>query len=156
IDVQQGLLHPSSGLGLDGGERLLQRIGALLAAARAGGLPVIFVRHDGGAGDDLEAGSAGWELHPALGRRASEPIVEKRSPVSFRDTELARALRDRGIERLILCGAQSDFCVDTTCRRAASEGYAVVLAADAHGTVGNGVIDAPTIVRHENRTLAGF
>lgn len=156
IDVQQALLYPPAGPALAGAERLLQRIGALIAAARSRGLPVVFVRHDGGKGDDLEAGTPGWDLHAALGRRSNEPIVEKRHADSFRDTELSQVLRRAGIERLILCGAQSDFCVDTTCRRAASEGYQVVLAADAHGTFDNGVIDAATIVAHENRTLRSF
>jgi len=156
IDVQQGLLYPPAGPSLSAAERLLERVGALLAAARGTGLPVIFVRHDGGKGDDLEAGTPGWELHAALGRRPDEPIVDKRFADSFRETDLAQVLRSRGTERLILCGAQSDFCVDTTTRRAASEGYRVVLAADAHGTFDNGVIDAATIVRHENRTLRSF
>jgi nicotinamidase-related amidase len=156
IDVQQGLLYPPSGPTLDGAECLLDRVGTLLQAARAQKLPVVFVRHDGGPGDDLEAGTPGWELHSALRRRADEPIVDKRHPDSFRDTALNDVLRRQGIERLILCGAQSDFCVDTTCRRAASEGYRVVLAADAHATFDNGVIDAATIVRHENRTLRSF
>lgn len=156
IDVQQGLLQPPTGPAMPGAAQLLDRVGALLAAARAQDLPVIFVRHDGGRGDDLEAGTQGWELHAALGRRAGEPVVEKRHPDSFRDTELSDLLRRQGIERLILCSAQSDFCVDTTTRRAASEGYAVVLAADAHATFDNGVIDAATIVRHENVTLRSF
>jgi len=156
IDVQQALLHPLTGPAMPGASRLVERIGALLAAARAEGLPVVFVRHDGGQGDDLEAGTPGWELHEALDRRAAEPIVEKRFADSFRDTRLNEVLREQGVERLILCGAQSDYCVDTTTRRAASEGYRVVLAADAHGTFDNGVIDAATIVRHENRTLRSF
>jgi aminoglycoside 6'-N-acetyltransferase len=156
IDVQQGLVAPPAGPALHEGSALLARIARLLAAARAAGLPVVFVRHDGGRGDELEAGTAGWQLHPALGVRADEPVVEKRFADAFRGTTLAEVLRDRDIGRLILCGAQSDFCVDTTCRRAASEGFAVVLVGDAHSTVHNGVIDAPTIIRHENRVLGSF
>ena len=156
IDVQQGLLQPPKGPAMPGAAALLDRVGALLAAARAQTLPVVFVRHDGGKGDDLEAGTPGWNLHQALGRRAEEPIVEKRFSDAFRETELSEVLRRRDIARLILCGAQSDFCIDTTTRRAASEGYAVVLASDAHGTFDNPVIDAGTIVRHENWTLQSF
>ena len=104
----------------------------------------------------MQAGTPGWQLHPALGARPGEPVVEKQHPDSFRGTNLGALLRQLRVQRLVLCGAQSDYCVDTTCRRAASEGFAVVLAADAHSTVGNGVIDAATIIRHENRTLGSF
>lgn len=156
IDVQAALVRPPAGPPLHDHQGLLERIGALLAAARAAGLPVVFVRHDGGEGDDLEAGTPGWDLHPALARRPDEPIVEKRHPDSFRDTDLGALLRQKGITRLVICGAQSDFCVDTTTRRAASEGFGVVLAADAHATFDNGVIDAATIARHTNRTLRSF
>jgi nicotinamidase-related amidase len=156
IDVQAGLVQPAVGEALHDSQGLLARIGGLIAAARDAGLPVIFVRHDGGAGDELQAGTPGWQLHPALGARPGEPVVEKQHADSFRGTNLGALLRQLRVQRLVLCGAQSDYCVDTTCRRAASEGFAVVLAADAHSTVGNGVIDAATIIRHENRTLAGF
>ena len=39
-----------------------------------------------------------------------------------------------GVERLVMCGLQTEFCVDATCRAAFSRGFEVVLAADAHST----------------------
>ena len=44
------------------------------------GVPVIYVRHDGGPGDPLEAGRPGWDIHPVLEPAADEVIVEKRAP----------------------------------------------------------------------------
>ena len=38
------------------------------------------------------------------------------------------------MRRLVIAGAQTDYCIRTTAQRAATEGYAVVLASDAHTT----------------------
>ncbi|MNW18398.1 Isochorismatase family protein [compost metagenome] len=57
---------------------------------------------------------------------------------------------------MIVCGAQSDFCVDTTVRRALALGYEVVLVADAHSTLDNGVLVAAQIIAHHNTTLGNM
>ncbi len=59
-----------------------------------------------------------------------------------------------GANRLIVVGAQSEVCVDTTCRRAFSLGFDVVLPADGHSTWDNDVLTASQIIAHTNRTLA--
>jgi len=57
---------------------------------------------------------------------------------------------------LIICGLQTDFCVDTTVRRAFTLGYHVTLVADAHSTLDNGVLTAAQIIAHHNATLGNF
>jgi len=46
--------------------------------------------------------------------------------------------------------------VDTTVRRALGLGYGVVLVADAHSTVDNGVLSAAQIIAHHNATLSNI
>ena len=53
-------------------------------------------------------------------------------------------------------GMRTEMCVDTTCRRAISEGYDVTLVADAHATVDSEVLPAAQIIAHHNYTLDGF
>ena len=60
------------------------------------------------------------------------------------------------ISRLVIGGIQSDFCVDTTCRQAATLGYDVRLVADAHSTLDNEHLKARQIVAHHNRILGSF
>ena len=59
------------------GEAVLNRVAGLLDRARASGIPVFHVRHDGGSGDDLERGTPGWEIHPAVAPKDGEPIIDK-------------------------------------------------------------------------------
>ena len=155
IDVQSGMFGAEHGPPIHAGEALLASIATLLARARAAGSPVIYVRHDGGKGDMLEYGAPAWEIHAAIAPRPGERIVDKRTPDSFHETTLAAELAAAGAARLVLCGAQTEYCVDTTCRRAAALGYPAVLVADAHSTWDNGVLTATQIIAHTNRTLAG-
>jgi nicotinamidase-related amidase len=82
--------------------------------------------------------------------------VRKTTPDSFNLTELHALLQARGITHLVICGLQSDFCVDSTVRRALALGYEVILAADAHSTVDNGVLSAAQIIAHHNTTLSNI
>jgi nicotinamidase-related amidase len=153
IDVQRGMFMPPTPAYCS--EEVAARIAALLARARAGGTPIFHVQHDGGPGDVLERGSEGWHLHPTVAPSVGEPIVEKRYCSAFQDTPLAERLSEAGIERLILAGLQTEFCIDTTCRAAAALGYKVVLVSDAHTTFDSPVLPAAQIIAHHNRVLQG-
>ena len=83
-------------------------------------------------------------------------MVQKRHPDAFQDTNLQRELESRGIERLIVTGIQTEYCVDTTCRRAYSLGYGVTLVEDAHSTWDTDLLTAPQIIAHHNDVLGGW
>lgn len=153
IDLQAGMFDGRAVPAMPGGPALLGRIRQILDKARAAGAPVIFVRHGGGAGHLLEPGSPGWPIAAELGRRDDEPVIDKAFPDSFRETGLQAALEARGIRTLVICGAQSEYCIDTTVRRASSLGYEIVLVQDGHGSWGNDVVAADQVIAHENKTL---
>jgi nicotinamidase-related amidase len=142
------------------GVELLARLCGSVARARAAGVPVIFVRNCGGPGDPDEPGTWGWELSPALPRLAGEPIVDKRSANAFVGTRLDSLLRARGVRRVIVCGVQTGFCVQATCRGAGERRYKVTLVEDGNSTfdsyeVATEVImtqnvELPSIVRLES------
>jgi len=50
----------------------------------------------------------------------------------------------------------TDYCVDTTSRRAVSVGYDVTLVSDAHTTIDNKLLTAAQIIAHHNALLDGF
>jgi nicotinamidase-related amidase len=138
------------------GESLIARIGDLIARARTAGVPVIYVQHCGVKGEIDEPGSPAWEIHPAIAPVADELVVQKRHPDAFQETPLQAELVSRGIKRLVLAGMQTEYCVDTTCRRAYSLGYDVTLVGDAHSTWDTEHLTAPQIIAHHNATLGGW
>jgi nicotinamidase-related amidase len=154
IDMQEAMLMPSNPPHDRDG--VVDRIAGLLARARTGRVPVIYVQHDGGAGDELERGLDGWKIHAPIAPQPGEPIVEKRHTSAFQDTDFESLLKPAGIDRLVLCGMQSDFCVDATTRAAAGLGYEVVLVSDAHTTFASQSLTAAEVQARQNQALSAF
>ena len=155
IDIQQGMFGPDEICHEP--ERLLANAGSLLARARAAGVPVFHVQHceEGGP---FAPNTAAWQIRSRVraGIRAGEPVTEKWACSSFYKTGLDERLRAAGIDRLVIAGLQSEFCIDTACRVAQSLGYRVTLAGDAHSTMDSPVIKAGNIIRHHNYVLSGI
>ena len=85
-----------------------------------------------------------------------EPIVHKTACDAFFETILGAELGSRRVERLIVVGCMTEYCIDTTVRRAISLGYDVTLVADGHLTVDSGVLTFDQIISHHNSLLDGF
>jgi nicotinamidase-related amidase len=62
----------------------------------------------------------------------------------------------QGVTQLVVRGLQSDFCVDTTTRRGLGLGYPVMLVADGHSTVDNGILTAAQSSAHHTATRANI
>jgi nicotinamidase-related amidase len=134
-------------------KRVIENINDLSAKAREAGIPVILIQHEE-QGDQLQHGSEGWQLAESLKTSPQDLRVRKTNRDSFYRTHLQAQLQDLGIDRLIICGLQTDYCVNATVRQALNLGYDVVLAADAHSTVDNGNLAAEDIITEHNADLA--
>lgn len=107
-------------------------------------------------GTVLEFASDGWKLQPDLEIGAKDVFVRKTTPDSFQNTELQRILKDRDIASVAVCGYATEFCVDTTVRRAAALGFSVTLVGDAHTTHDKSQLPAIQIRNHHNLTLSNI
>jgi len=130
-----------------------ERIAVLLAQARTSGILVIFIQHDHAHYPPMKPGTPGWQIHPALAPSEGERVIRKQASDAFYETTLRRELDASGIKRIVVTGMQTEYCVDTTCRRALSEGYDVTLAADGHTTGDTDILSAEEIIAHHNTTL---
>ncbi|MGY4827644.1 cysteine hydrolase family protein [Sphaerotilaceae bacterium SBD11-9] len=151
IDVQRALC--SGQWAMFDIDRVIARINSVIAQARAAGAPVVLVQHEEAEGP-LQVGAEGWQLDERLAVLPTDPRIRKTASDAFHRTALHALLQSEGVDRVVACGLQSEFCVDSTVRGALAHGYPVVLVADGHSTLDNGVLSATQITAHHNATLS--
>lgn len=160
IDIQRGILGSPSPARkeaiLRAFDETVARVVKLMESAREASIPVIFVQHDGGVGDRLERNTEGWQLHPQISPKPGEVLIHKRACDAFFETPLSSELARYGAKELIVCGCMTQYCIDTTVRRAVSLGYDVVLASDGHMTTDTRALSFEQIIEHHNALLDGF
>jgi len=161
IDVQNAILsglapphrQPVIDVALDA---MVARLAEVKTTARTAGLPVILVQHDGPDDHRVRMGSDGWRLRSEIAPEDGDIVVHKSACDSFYETDLEAQLKARGVTHLVLGGCMSQFCVDTTVRRAVSQGYDVTLLGDGHMTADMGCLTFDQIITHHNKVLDGF
>jgi nicotinamidase-related amidase len=107
-------------------------IAALVAAWRAAGRPLVLVRHDSDEdGSPLRRGTPGNALRPEV-EGPHDLLVTKQVNSAFHgDPDLAGWLRDRGLDRIAICGITTNHCCETTARIGGNLGFDVRFVADA-------------------------
>ena len=135
VDVQNDYF-PGGKMELSGMDAAAENCASLLEAFRTGGMPVYHIQHlsvQPGATFFIPE-SEGCEINSAVTPLAEEPVIRKHFPSAFRDTGLHQALSESGIDELVICGAMTHMCIDTTTRAAFDLGYRCDLLEDACAT----------------------
>lgn len=131
-------------------DAVVGRIAGLVERARAAGVPVTWVQHHD---EELERGSDGWQIVPELVPGDGEPVVHKAYGDAFAETDLVERLSEQGVRELVLCGAQTDWCIRSTLHGALLRGYPVALVGDAHTTADTVLDGEPLLARELVRSL---
>jgi nicotinamidase-related amidase len=132
IDAQNE--YVSGKLPLAGVDAALAQIAKLLAAARAGGTPVIQIAQRGRSGGLFDPDGPNFKFAAQAAPRAGEAVVEKPLPNAFAKTDLQAKLQASGKKKLIIAGFMTHVCVSATARSALDHGYGVTVASDAAAT----------------------
>lgn len=152
IDMQVDFASEAGGSGshdLTDARRAIVQAGRLADAARAAGVPCVFVRLVTRAGEETPI-LREWQARrgqgddPPLCREGTpgaafvgpqpepgEIVISKSRYSAFTGTDLAGQLRARGIDTLVLTGLTTECCIDTTARDAFERDFHVVIATDA-------------------------
>lgn len=83
---------------------------------------VIHVKHGDGKGA---------EIHPNVAPLAGEKIIVKHEVNSFLNTDLLDYLHKNGIKNLVLCGMQTNMCLEGATRAASDYGFKCTVIDDA-------------------------
>jgi nicotinamidase-related amidase len=134
IDVQQGFDDPYWGDrdNPDAEANIARLVQAWADAAR----PIVLVRHDSRTpGSPLASGSPGNALKPVVADAPHDLFVTKHVNSAFYgEPDLQAWLDERGVRQLVICGIQTNQCVETTARMGGNLGYDVTLPIDATHT----------------------
>ena len=145
MDVQRGIVER-----FGGDDGLLDRTAEAIAAARANGIPVIYVRvafragapevsprnrafaalRDAGGMDESGDTTA---IHPAVAPQPGDVVVTKRRVSAFAGSDLEVVLRAGGVDALALCGIATSGVVLSTLREAADKDFELTVLRDACG-----------------------
>ena len=162
VDVQNDFADPAGSLSVKGGDAVVPVINGEIDMARSAGATIVATQDwhpvstphfekDGGIWPvHCVGGTWGAELHPELAFPDGARRVRKgsngedgysgftmRDPTTGEEmpTELDGLLRDNGIERVVVVGLATDYCVSATALDATRLGYETSLLTDAIAAV---------------------
>jgi nicotinamidase-related amidase len=111
------------------------RIAELLAAFRTSNAPIFHIRHASmRPNSSFAPGATGYPVKDEAREIEGEPVIVKRVNSAFIGTDLEDRLRAADIKTLIICGATTNHCVETTTRMAGNLGFDACLVRDATWT----------------------
>ena len=174
IDMQNAYASPGgyvdlAGFDIGGAAATIDRIAAVLATARAAGLPVVYLQN-GWDADYVEAGGPGspnhyksnalktmrarpelhgkllargswdYEIVDALAPQPGDIRVHKTRYSAFFHSQLDSVLRARGIRNILFVGIATNVCVESTLRDAFHLEYFGVMLDDATHHLGPDII----------------
>jgi nicotinamidase-related amidase len=130
IDVQNSLVseHPFQE------DNLINSLVNLISACRDKGIEVIYVQHNDKDDESLIRGSYGWQIYDKIKPMDSEMVFHKNFNSAFRNTGLKDYLDSKGYDTLILCGMQTEYCIDTSVKVAFEYGFNLLIPEDGVST----------------------
>lgn len=162
VDVQNDFADPVGSLAVSGGAEIIPVVNAEVERAEAAGATVVYTQdwhpeitphfqRDGGTWPvHCVHDTWGAALHPSLRVVAEGLRVRKgvggedgysaftvRDPVSGEEhpTDLEARLRERAIQRVVVCGLATDYCVKASVLDARRLGFETIVLTDAIGAV---------------------
>jgi nicotinamidase-related amidase len=132
IDIQNDYF-PGGKMELVDMEEAVKKAVELLKIFRTLDKPIFFIKHLSKRPNAtfFIPGTLGIDFHESVSPLPEEAVIEKHFPNSFSQTELLCKLKEKHVTNLVICGAMSHMCIDTTVRAAKELGFTCTLIDDA-------------------------
>jgi len=142
IDMLKEHLSPGTASEVPRARAIVPALRAHLDAARAAGVPIVYVvdEHDpddedlspvDGWGAHNIRGSEGTDVWPELAPQARDRVVKKSTYSSFTGSDLANVLDELKVDTLVVTGCLTEIGILATATEALQRGFAVEVPADA-------------------------
>jgi nicotinamidase-related amidase len=120
---EQDFYFPGGHLPLVNPEAASEKTAIVLKMFREQNLPVIHIQHAGGS-----------PIHKTVEPLPGEKVITKTEANGFNGTNLLNYLVSLKIKRLVICGMQTQMCVEATTRAAYDLGFKCIVVEDACAT----------------------
>ncbi|MGL4523267.1 MAG: cysteine hydrolase family protein [Bacilli bacterium] len=137
IDLQNGVCFDSEHLHKL--PELLVLVNSRIKTFREKQKPIIFVQH---TDEELRGGEYLWALHDELDVHSDDLFVSKQHANSFYQTNLQEMLQQLNVNAIELCGAQTEYCMDSTIKYAHGLGYKLYMVEKGTSTLNNDYMTA--------------
>ena len=148
IDLQRGFDDPEWGRRSNPAAE--ENAARLIDIWRGRSQPIVFVQHDSRMkGSPLSPDHPGHQFKPQV---TGQPdlLVHKSVHSAFHGKpDLHLWLRSRGVDAIVICGVQTNFCCETTARVGSDLGYKTTFVLDATYTFDQRAGDGSTIVAED-------
>ncbi|UXN57697.1 cysteine hydrolase family protein [Phyllobacterium zundukense] len=135
IDVQKAFDEMEAVDNRRNNPEAVARIAELLAAFRRSKASIIHIRHSNQKPQSrFNPAQSGHQVIEEARERPDEPVLVKTVNSSFIGTDLEQRLRNSGIHGVVIVGATTNHCVETTTRMAGNLGFDTLLVSDATWT----------------------
>ncbi|WP_303788968.1 cysteine hydrolase family protein [Ruminococcus flavefaciens] len=131
-------------------DKYIENVSTLIAESRKNNVEVIYIRHDDGEGQPLSKGNSGFDVCREFIPKNGESVFDKFVNSPFRDSGLLGYLRKNGVNRLIITGLQTDYCIDATVKCGFEHGFEMIVPEYCNSTVDNEFMTADQTYHYYN------
>ncbi|MEX1549820.1 cysteine hydrolase family protein [Enterococcus sp. C50] len=137
IDLQNGVCHDKTEI--FGLELLTKQVNERILLYKEQQKQIIFIQH---SDKELISGTTAWKIIPEIIQPNEARYVEKTHADPFFETALQNMLMELNIQTLEICGAQTEYCIDTSIKVAHHLGYQVRMLHSLTTTYDNAFMSA--------------